>query len=92
MPGSGPHRFFFVGKQPWVFVALIVLLFANTIAGVIALPILQHFRLGFVHSRAAEWYDGRFLAIQFILLVLIGIVFVIYRKDFRYEYRGLKRK
>jgi hypothetical protein len=33
MPGSGPHRFYFVDKPPVVFNILAALLFANTFSG-----------------------------------------------------------
>jgi hypothetical protein len=92
MPGVGPHRFYFVDKAPWIFGVLVALLFVNTTAGLVALPMLEHFRSRLIHSRPAEWYDSRFIAIQFILLALIGLVFVIYRRNVRYEYRGMKRK
>src|ERR1700723_584116 len=42
MPGAGRHRFGFEGRQPPIFVALVVLLFANTLVGLL-LPRLLHY-------------------------------------------------
>src|ERR1700735_2929025 len=42
MPGAGPHRFGFEGRQPPILVAIVVLLFANTFVGLL-LPRLLHY-------------------------------------------------
>ncbi len=86
MPGNGPHRLEFVGKTPRIVWALAMLLFLNTIAGLVCIPIYEHF------AHRSLGLDDRFIEIQFSLLALIGLVFFIYRKDVRYVYRGPKRK
>jgi len=85
MPGFGSHGFEFVGKAPWIFWVLAVLLFANSIAGLVAVPLYEHF------AHRSLGFDDHFLEIQFTLLALIGLVFLIYRKQVRYVYRGRKR-
>jgi hypothetical protein len=82
----GPHRLEFVGKTPRIAWALAVLLGANTITGLIAIPAYEHF------AHRSLGFDNRFIEIQFVLLVLIGLVFLIYRKSIRYTYRGTKQK
>jgi hypothetical protein len=44
MPGSSPHRWYFVGKAPLPFRALTILLFANTVLG-LGLPSLVRYLL-----------------------------------------------
>lgn len=90
MPGNGPHHWYFPGKTPWIAWVLYSLLFANTITGLVAFPIYGHF--AHVSPATRDWLDTRFIEIQFVLLGLIALVFVIYRKNVRYEYRGAKRK
>jgi hypothetical protein len=82
MPGNGPHRLEFVGKTPWVFTVLVALLFVNTFAGLIGIPVYEHFA-----HRTISYGDRLFLESQFVLLALIGLVFLIYRKSVRYTYR-----
>lgn len=97
MPGSGPHRFEFVGRTPWVASALVILLVVNTLAGLVCLPIYRQFAHSPLsnHAWAAgfRWYEEiGFVGIQFVLPALIGIVLLIYRKDVRYAYRGREGK
>ncbi len=82
MPDSGPHHLEFIGKTPWIATVLFVLLFVNTFAGLVFLPLYEHFA-----HRAISYVD-RFVEVQFVLLALIGLVFLIYRKHIRYTYRG----
>jgi hypothetical protein len=86
MPGHGPHGLGFVGKTAWIAWALFVLLGVNTVAGLVGVPAYEHF------AHRPLRFDERFIDIQFILLALIGLVFLIYRKNVRYVYRGTKRK
>jgi hypothetical protein len=85
MPGTGPHRLEFVGKTPWIFTLLAVLLFVNTFAGLIVVPAYGRF------AHRSLRYEDRFIEIEFVLLALIGLVFLIYRKNVRYVYRGPKQ-
>ncbi len=85
MPGNGPHHWYFVGKTPWIAWALYVLLGVNTIAGLVGVPVYEHF------AHRSLGFQERFIEIQFILLALIGLVFVIYRKNVRYEGRDPKQ-
>jgi hypothetical protein len=86
MPGHGPHGLEFVGKTAWIAWALFVLLGVNTVAGLVGVPAYEH-----IAHRPLR-FDERFIDIQFILLALIGLVFLIYRKNVRYVCRGTKRK
>ena len=97
MPGGGAHRFEFVGREPLVFRIVAVLLFANTFLGLLfefgakylfpkastSLPPCE--ALGPYHApHIICWFEGRSIAIQFILLGLIAIILVIFRKRVRY--------
>ena len=82
MPGGGPHHLEFIGKTPWIGRVLFVLLLVNSFAGFVFVPLYGHF----VHRTIS--YIDRYLEIQFVLLALIGLVFLIYRKRVRYTYRG----
>ena len=105
MPGSGPHRFYFVDKPPVVFNILAALLFANTFLllgfaflgqyifppASASLPACSEFTTSKValHVPAmiclyAKWDN----AIQFVLLGLLALTMLIFRKRVRYEYRG----
>ena len=90
VPGGGGHRWYFVGKTPLVAKMLYLLLFANTFAGLIGFPIYDHF--AHVDAGRKDSLVNLFLVLQFGLLALLALVFFIYRKDVRYEYRGWKRK
>jgi hypothetical protein len=107
MPGAGPDRLEFVGKEPLIFRALVVLLFANTVlllgldfgakyvltAASANIPPCQALASGGVGVHAPGficWYASHGIAIQFILLGLIGLVMLAFRKRVRYVYRGQK--
>jgi hypothetical protein len=92
MPGNGPYRWYFVGKTPWIAWVLCVLLFGNTLAGMVCFPLYERFVHHPVRSPMAAWFQTHFVGIQFVLLALVVLVFVTYRKDVRYEYRGAKRR
>ena len=105
MPGSGPHRLYFVDRPPVVFTALAILLFVNTFsflgldflgqyifppasAGLPACPAFTMSKVA-LHVPAmicvyAKWN----ITIQFVLLGLMAITALIFRKRVRYEYRG----
>jgi hypothetical protein len=90
VPGSGPHRFEFTGPTPPVFAALMALLFANTAIGLLGEFVARHFfeslrmPAGFIH-----WYlDAGFIYAEFIILALLAVTLLIYRKQVRYTYRG----
>ena len=105
MPGSGAHRFYFVGEVPLLFSVLIILLFVNTVLS-LGLPSLFQYLLpkSFdnlpicadlsgkavqVHVPAFVYeYLGWSIPIQFIILALMGLTMLLYRKRVRYEYRG----
>ena len=86
MPGNGPHRLEFIGKTPWIFMLLVVLLIINSLAGVVFLPAYEHF----AHRTIS--YDSHFLEIEFGLLMLLGLVLIIYRKNVRYVNRSADRR
>jgi hypothetical protein len=86
MPGNARHEFEFIGKTPWILGVLVVLLGVNSFAGIVFFPVYEHF------THRSISYLGRFLGVQFILLALIGLVFVIRRKAVRYVERGAGRK
>lgn len=82
MPG-GQHKFEFVGKEPLALWIVAALLFANT-----ALMLLLEFgRMYILPQHAPEmvdWYAGRSIAIQFILLAVLAAIFIVFRKRVRY--------
>jgi len=86
MPGHGPHQLEFIGKTPWIARVLFVLLLVNSFVGFVFFPVYEHFA-----HRSISYVD-RFLGFQCVLLALIGLVFLICRKNVRYVYRGARRK
>jgi hypothetical protein len=98
LPGNGPHRFEFVGRTPLIVWALVVLLFANTFLGlalmvfhpVVYLPPNDR-GLHKYATTAIVWNAEHWNAVQFALLALLGVMFLIYRKNVRYVDRGPKQ-
>jgi len=88
MPGRGPHHWYFVGRQPRIFLVLVALLLLDSLLGIFCFPLYEHFAHRALSAPIAVWLEGHFNAIQFTLLAAIALVFIIYRKDLRYEYRG----
>ena len=75
MPGAG-HRFYFVGKVPFLFSVLLCLLFVNTFL----MLFLPKVTVGIL-----RWYADNSVTIQFVLLALLAAVMVIFRKRFRWS-------
>jgi hypothetical protein len=105
MPGSGPHRWYFVGEVPLLFRVLIILLFVNTVLSLGLPSVVQHLlpksfdnlpicadlsgKTAQVHAPAFVCeYLGGSIPIQFIILALMALTMLFYRKQVRYEYRG----
>jgi hypothetical protein len=86
MPGLG-RRFYFVEKVPLAFSVFLSLLFANTF-----LMLLPEFPRKYVFPRGAPeavvWYENHSIAIQFVLLALLGLVVAIYRKRIEFVQRN----
>jgi hypothetical protein len=82
MPG-GQHKFEFVGKEPLVLWIVTSLLFANT-------ALMLSLEFGSKHffpkhaPEMVDWYAGRSIVIQFILLAVLAAIFLIFRKRIRY--------
>jgi hypothetical protein len=79
MPGA-QHRFEFEGKEPLAIWIVALLLFANTILMLspgVAVSVLNF--TGMVH-----WYEANSITIQFILLGLLAVIFIAFRKRVRY--------
>ena len=76
------HRFEFEGKEPVAFWIVISLLLANTI-----LMLLFSFTgKYFLPQNAPEvvrWYDTNSITIQFVLLALLALLFIAFRKRVR---------
>jgi hypothetical protein len=82
MPGA-QHQFEFVGKEPLALWVVLSLLFANTL--LMLWPESSGAYIFGQHShKVARWYTDHSIAIQFVLLALLGAVVVIYRKQIRY--------
>jgi hypothetical protein len=83
MPGAG-HRFYFVGRVPFVFSVLFSLLFVNTF-----LMLFLEFAGKHLFSRNAlgtfRWYQDNSITIQFILLAFVAVVVFIFRKRIRWN-------
>jgi hypothetical protein len=79
MPGTGGHRFYFVGKVPPVFSVVVLLLFANTF-----LMLLLEFAGKYILPRevpeTVRWYRNNSIPIQFVLLALLAAILIIFRK------------
>jgi amino acid transporter len=77
MPGGG-HRFYFVGKVPLPFSVLLCFLFLNTFL----MLFLPKATVG-----ALSWYEDNSIKIQLVILALMAVVVVIFRKHIRWESR-----
>ena len=75
MPGTG-RRFYFVGKVPFPFSVLACLLFMNTFL----MLFLPKATVGILRR-----YEDNSVAIQFVLLALLAVVIVIFRKRVRWS-------
>jgi hypothetical protein len=99
MPGGGGHRFEFVDREPLVFRVVFVLFMVNTFLGLLfefgakyffpkastSLPPCAALAEGQYHTPLIIcWFEGRWIAIQFLLLGLIAVILVIFRKRVRY--------
>jgi hypothetical protein len=82
MPG-GRHHFEFAGKEPLVFWATFSLLFANTVLMLTVDFLGKYFFPNHV-PEIVTWYSDRSIAIQFILLALLAVIFIVFRKRVRY--------
>lgn len=83
MPGAG-HRFYFVEKVPLPFFALLFLLFANTFL-MLFLQLAGKYFLSKNTGGALRWYQDNSITIQFVLLGLLAVVVIIFRKRVRWS-------
>jgi hypothetical protein len=99
VPGGGGHRFEFVDREPLVFRVVFVLFLLNTFLGLlfefgakyffprasISLPPCEALAEGQYHApQIICWFETQWIATQFVLLGLIVIILVIFRKRVRY--------
>jgi fatty acid desaturase len=89
MPGA-QHRFEFEGKEPLAIWIVTSLLFANTILMLlpgVAVSVLNFTGKYFLPKDAPEmvhWYEANSITIQFVLLALLAVIFIAFRKRVRY--------
>ena len=83
MPGAGGHRFYFVGKVPLVFSAVLSLLFANTLL-MLSLELAGKYFLPKDVPETVQWYQDNSIIIQFVLLLLLAVILVIFRRRVHY--------
>jgi len=74
MPVAG-NKFYFVGKVPLPFCVLLCLLFVNTIL-MLLLPKAT--------GGTLRWYEDNSITIQFVLLALLAVIVLIFRKRVHY--------
>lgn len=83
MPG-GRHKFYFVGKAPWVFPVAVSFLFANTFL-ILLLEFAGKYILPKKVPQTVQWYEDNSILIQFILLALLAAILIIFRKRVHYS-------
>jgi hypothetical protein len=86
MPGGGRHRFEFVGKEPPAFLVVATLLFVNTFL-LLLLEFAGKYFLPKNVPAPLQWYQDNSIAIQFVLLALLAIILIVFRKRVRYSVR-----
>jgi membrane protein implicated in regulation of membrane protease activity len=86
MPGCGRHRFEFLGKKPLAFFVVVALLFVNTFL-LLLLEFAGKYFLPKNVPATVQWYQDNSVAIQFVLLALLAIILIIFRKRVRYSVR-----
>jgi hypothetical protein len=99
MPRGGGHRFEFVDREPLVFRVVFVLFLVNTFLGLLfefgakyffpkasmSLSPCEALAEGQYHApQIICWFESRWIAIQFVLLGVISVILIIFRKRVRY--------
>lgn len=82
MPGAG-HRIHFVGKVPLAFSAVFSLLFANTLL-MLLLEFAGKYFLPKAVPETVHWYGDNSITVQFVLLFLLAVILVVFRKRIYY--------
>jgi hypothetical protein len=83
MPGFGGHRFYFDGKAPLIFSAVASILFANTIL-MLLLEFAGRYFLPKDVPETVQLYRDNSITIQFVLLLLLAGIVVVFRKRVYY--------
>lgn len=83
MLGLSRYRFEFVGKEPLAVWIVVSLLFANTIL-MLLLSITGSYFLPQNVPLMIRWYEANSITIQFVLLALLALIFIFYRRRIRY--------
>lgn len=83
MLGLSRYRFEFVGKEPLAIWIVVSLLFANTIL-MLLLSITGSYFLPQNVPLMIRWYEANSITIQFVLLALLALIFIFYRRRIRY--------
>jgi hypothetical protein len=78
MPGSSTHIFQFEGKEPLAFWIVFSLLFANTIL-MLLLGFAGKYFLPQNPPELVRWYEANSITIQFVLLALLAVIFIVFR-------------
>jgi hypothetical protein len=81
--GLSRYRFEFVGKEPLAIWIVVSLLFANTIL-MLLLSITGSYFLPQNVPLMIRWYEANSITIQFVLLALLALIFIFYRRRIRY--------
>jgi uncharacterized membrane protein len=88
MPGAG-HRFYFVERVPLPFFVLLCLLFTNAFL-VLFSEFAGKYFLPKTTFGVLRWYQDNSITIQFVLLGLMAIIVIIFRKRVRVRWHGSK--
>jgi hypothetical protein len=78
------YKFEFVGKEPLVFRVAASLLLVNTVL-MLTLVFGGKYLFPKQAPQIVSWYSDRSIVIQFILMALMGSIFVIFRKRVRWS-------
>jgi hypothetical protein len=83
MPVVAGHKFYFAEKVPLAFSFVFSLLFANTLL-MLLLAFAGKYFLPKHAPWVVSWYDDHSILIQFVLLGILAVILVIFRKRVRY--------
>jgi hypothetical protein len=83
MPGSSRHCFVFEGKEPLAVWIVVSLLFVNTVL-MLLLSFTGRYFLPQNAPVMIRWYEANSITIQFVLLALLAVIFIVFRKRIRY--------
>ena len=80
---GGRHQFEFVDKEPLIFRVVVFVLLANTFS-MLLLEFAGEYFLPKKQPEIVHWYMEHSIAVKFILLALLALILLAFRKRVRY--------